>query len=269
MMKTKVVKKKSTKKLREDLIKLINQFEINYKTVLIKPNFNTADPFPASTDKEFLEIIVDIIEEKGADRIYIGDSSTFYKNSEKVIKRKKLANLNSKDIVEVVNFDTLERVKKEIPDGEYLSAASIPKLVDEVDTVLYLPCMKTHFHAQYTGSIKLSVGFLPSLEKASFHIRNLQEKIVEINKLISPDLIIMDGRKCFVEGGPVSGRVEEPQVLLASKDRVAIDLEAIKIIQDYPGNSLEGVSLNNITQIKLGSEKGLGSTEYKLVDLDK
>ena len=262
-----MIKKKSKTNLKRDLIKIINQFEIDYKTVLIKPNFNTADSFPASTDKEFLKTIVEIIEERGAKKIYIGESSTFYKNSEKVIRRKNLAVLNSKDIVEVVNFDNLERVKKVIPNGKYLKTASVPRLVDEVDTLLYLPCMKTHFHAQYTGSIKLSVGLLPSFEKISFHIRNLQRKIVEVNKLISPDLIIMDGRRCFVEGGPVSGRVEEPQLFLASTDRVAIDLEAIKTIQKYPQNSLSGLVPKEITQIKFGIEQGIGTDEYKTVNL--
>lgn len=255
------------KKLEKAIEKIIDRFEIG-NVVLVKPNFNTADKFPASTDKEFLELVVSVLESRGVQKIFIGDSSTFYKSSESVIKKKKLAALNSKDVVEVVNFDKLKRVKKEIPDSKYLKKASIPKLVDEVDSIIYLPCIKTHFHAEYTGSIKLSVGFLPSLEKASFHIRNLQRKIVEINKLITPDLVIMDARKCFVTGGPVSGRVEEPNFLLASEDRVAIDLEAVKIIQEYSKNSLEGKNPEDITQIKFGAQEGLGCIEYKLVDFN-
>ena len=266
MKKTKVIKIKP-KKLRKAIEKIVDRFEIG-GVVLIKPNFNTADDFPASTDKEFLESVVSVLESRGVQKIFIGDSSTFYKSSESVIRKKGLAALNSKDAVEVVNFDKVERTKKEIPDSKYLKKASIPKLVNEVDSIIYLPCIKTHFHAEYTGSIKLSVGFLPLLEKASFHIRNLQKKIVEINKLITPDLIIMDARKCFVTGGPVSGRIENPNVLLASEDRVAIDLEAVKMIQEYPENSLEGKNPEDITQIKFGAQEGLGSTEYKLIDLN-
>ncbi|MGM0438901.1 MAG: DUF362 domain-containing protein [Patescibacteria group bacterium] len=265
--KTKVFKTKAKKNFQKKINKLISQFELNPGSVLIKPNFNTADKFPASTDKEFLFSVVNALEERDLDKIYIGDSSTFYKSSEKVIRRKQLADLNSKDNVEVVNFDQLERVTKQIPGGKYLKKASIPKLVDEVDNLIYLPCMKTHFHAEYTGAIKLSVGFMPSFEKARFHIRNLQKKIVEMNQLLSPDLIIMDGRKCFIKGGPVHGTIEVPNILLASTDRIAIDLEAVKTIKSYKNNDLESRDPKEIPQIKFGSEKELGSLEYELINL--
>ena len=266
MRKTEIVKIKP-KKLTKAIEKIVSNFEVK-GVVLLKPNFNTADDFPASTDHRFLEVVVSVLENRGAEKIFIGDSSTFYKSSESVIRKKDLAALKSKDIVEVVNFDRLKRVKKKIPNSKYLKGASIPKLIDEVDSVIYLPCIKTHFHAEYTGSLKLTVGFLPSLEKVGFHFRNLQEKIVEINKLITPDLVIMDARKCFVTGGPVSGRIEEPNIILASEDRVAIDLEGVKIIQNYTGNSLEDKIPEKITQIKFGAQEGLGSLNYKVTDLN-
>ena len=246
----------------------MSKFDLNPGSILIKPNFNTADSFPASTDKEFLAELVSILEDKGAiTKIYIGDSSTFYKSSEKVIKRKGLAELSSKDRVRVVNFDKLERVTKPIPDGKHLKKASIPKLIDQVDNLIYLPCVKTHFHADYTGAIKLSVGLMPSWEKIKFHVKNLQEKIVELNKLVTPDLIITDGRKCFISGGPVSGELREPNLILASHDRVAIDLESLKVIKSYPKNSLEGKNSEEIVQIKKAVEFGLGGLNYDLVDL--
>ncbi len=265
--KPRVLKKKTTKSLKRDLKSIVNEFDLNPGSILIKPNFNTADDFPASTDKLFLTELVSILEErKEIDKIYIGDSSTFYKNSEKVIKRKKLADLSSKDKVRVVNFDKLERVIKEIPDGKYLKKASIPKLINQVDNLIYLPCMKTHFHADYTGSIKLSVGLMPTGEKMRFHLGNLQKKIAELNKLVTPDIIIMDGRKCFISGGPVSGTLKEPGIILASDDRVAIDLEAVNTIKSYAQNSLSDKKPLEIMQIKKMIEFGLGSPDYKLID---
>ena len=43
-------------------------------TVLLKPNFNSPDPYPASTDMEFLRIVVEWLLEAGA-KVTIGESS--------------------------------------------------------------------------------------------------------------------------------------------------------------------------------------------------
>lgn len=77
-----------------------------------------------------------------------------------------------------------------------------------------------------------------------------------------PDLIVMDGRKAFVTGGPQRGRVKEPNVVLASGDLVAIDIEAVKILLNYKAHNL---LLNDPWQLpqiitaqkhKLGAMKG-------------
>lgn len=251
----------------ELLINHLNKGGFDGEKVLVKPNFNTADPFPASTDPDFLKAMVLVLKKIGFQKVIIGESSTFYKSSEKVINRKKLDEINSYDFVDLVNFDQTEKIEKKIPEGNYLKKATVPKLLDEVDKVIYLPCVKTHFHAEYTGSLKLSVGLMSTLEKIKFHIKNLQEKIVELNKLVNPDLIIMDGRKCFIDGGPVNGTVKKPNEILASTDRVAIDLEEVKLIKTFPGNSLEKRSPKKIPQIKKGIELGVGSADYELVEI--
>ena len=55
--------------------------------VLLKPNFNTADPFPASTDPEFLKAIVELVYDCGAKLVMIGESSTYTLNTRKVMEK--------------------------------------------------------------------------------------------------------------------------------------------------------------------------------------
>jgi len=123
--------------------------------------------------------------------------------------------------------------------------------------LILLPCLKTHSYAQFTGALKLSVGFMKPSERVHLHLRHLQEKIAELNKLIHPDLIIMDARKCFINEGPAHGDVREPDVILASRNGVAIDVEGIKIIQSFKGNSLEGIDPWELPQIKRAIEFGI------------
>jgi len=84
-----------------------------------------------------------------------------------------------------------------------------------------------------------------------------QEKIAELNTVIDADLIIMDARKCFISRGPMDGEVREPNIILASESRTAIDIEGIKIIKNYEGNSLSGIEPLYLTQIKRALEIGI------------
>lgn len=227
-------------------------------TVFLKPNFNTADPFPASTDIEFLRTVTEIVLSCGAKEVFIGDRSTYMQNGRKVMKQIGVFELEkiSKN-VHVMVLDEGKFIKKDIPNARFLKTAFIPEILDNIDKLILLPCLKTHMMAQFTGSLKLSVGFMKPITRLSLHMRNLQEKIAELNMIIYPTLIIMDGRKCFITGGPHKGTLREPKTLLASTNRVALDIEAIKIIQSFPGNTLAGITPSDLSQIKRAIEMGI------------
>ena len=202
--------------------------------ILVKPNFNSPDPFPASTDLYFMRAILDILTETGS-KITIGESSGgIWRPTRKVFRKMGVTELARECGVELIAFDdkNVDWVNVRI-NGAYLDSIIIPRLVYEADTVLYLPCMKTHNIAGYTGALKLAVGFMHPGERRALHARYLKQKIAEVNLFRQPDLIIMDGRKAFVSGGPDRGQLVNPSVLLASEDPVAIDVEAMHILLAY------------------------------------
>jgi uncharacterized protein (DUF362 family) len=58
-------------------------------------------------------------------------------------------------------------------------------------------------------------------------------------------------------------------LILASEDRIAIDVEGIKIIQSFKGNSLKGINPWNLPQIKRAVELGIGAkgeNEYEVLE---
>jgi len=146
--------------------------------------------------------------------------------------------------------------KKNIQKGKYLKKASISEVPFRADKIIYLPCLKTHFIANYTGALKLSVGLMKPIERIKLHTKKskIQEKIADLNTLISPDLVIMDARKCFINKGPTKGEVAEPNKILASKNRIDIDIEGIKIIKGFKGNSLKKIDPEELSQIKRARE---------------
>ena len=262
----KVAKVKVEEKLKKsiseavDLIGGFKQFIKKGEVVLLKPNFNTAEPPPASTDLEFLKAVTELVYDCGVKVAIIGDSTTMSLNTRKTMEKLKIFDLERMETPpRIYVFDERKWVKKEIPGAKYLKKVSVSEYLDRADKLILLPCLKTHFKAQFTGSLKLSLGFVKPSQRVSFHLRRIQEKIAELNKIINPDLIIMDARKCFVNKGPAEGEVREPGLILASTDRVATDIEGIKIIQSFKGNSLKDIDSWGLPQIKRAVEFGIGS----------
>lgn len=248
------------------LKKIINRGDV----VFLKPNFNTADPPPASTDIELLKIIVELIYNLGAKLVMIADSSTMTLNTRKIMERKGIFSLLKMETPpRIYVLEEEEWIEKEIPSGKYLKKVKIPSLLERVDKLIFLSCLKTHKYAQFTGSLKLSVGLMEPKQRISLHLSHIQEKIAELNTLINPNLIIMDARKCFITKGPTNGEIREPNLILASTDRVAIDIEGIKIIQEFKGNDLYDINPWDLPQIKRAIELKIGSLnemDYEVIN---
>lgn len=255
---SKVIIKQFSHNLRETILSAVEElggfkrFIIHGDRVLLKPNFNTADQFPASTDFEFLKTIVELAYEAGAGKVMVGDSCTFYQKTEEVMRKKGIFKLEKlSKPAQIINFDKGKWIKKPIPGGKFLKSVKVPEILDKADKLILLPCLKTHSWAKLTASLKLSIGFMKSRERIAMHARHLEEKIAELNRIINPDLIIMDARKIFIDKGPTTGLVREPGVILAGTDRVAIDIKGANIIKSYDGNSLHDIEAKELTQIKM------------------
>jgi uncharacterized protein (DUF362 family) len=226
------------------------------ENVLVKPNYNSSDPPPASTDPEFLRAVVDILFEHGAGRVVVGESSMQTTSTRKTMTKTRTLQKLEDSGAEIAFFDEEEWTKIHV-GGEYLENVSLANTALQVDKVVYCCCMKTHFRADFSLSLKLAFGFTKGSERLGFHIRYLKEKLVDLNLVVHPDLIFMDGRKCFISGGPFSGEVREPNLILASGDRVALDVESIKVIGSFEGSKLASDPWS-YTQIQRAAKLPLG-----------
>jgi len=253
--------------------KLVNKGD----TILLKPNYNTADPFPGSSDPEFIKAVIDMLYESGAGKVILGERTAFL-HSRKVLEQAGIVKVAEKAGAEVrvfgkdgwrAMFDRKGWRRVKIPEGQYLRKVSLAKEALEMEKIVYAPLIKTHHAAEFTGAIKLSMGFVkPFFDQITFHARHLQEKLAELSLVVKPDFIVMDARKVFITGGPAKGELREPNLILASRNQVAIDVEGVKILQSYPGNGLMGKNVWDLMQIKHAVELGLGphtEEEYELI----
>jgi len=234
--------------------------------VLLKPNFNSQDPYPGSTDLAFLRAVVELLLEAGA-KVTIGESSGgIWKPTRKVFRKVGMLELARDLGVELVAFDDKpdDWVRVKI-NGDYLSSVSMPRSAYEADKIIYLPLMKTHIRGRFSGALKLAVGFMHPGELRALHARHLERKIAEISLCWQPNLIIMDGRKAFVSGGPDKGQLEKPEVVLASGDLVAIDVEAIKVLLAYEANNKLVADPWQLPQVMTALKRSLGTGKNRYI----
>lgn len=246
--------------------------------VLLKANFNSDDPFPASTDLAFLQAVVEVLRADGITNLTLGERSGWpWMPTNKVLKAMGVYEAAKKLDLPVVDFDSGPWMDVRLGEqARWWKTAAYHQSLKDFDKIVYLPCMKHHFLATFTMSLKLTVGLTHPVDMQYMHAdfdqgktdEPMYLKMIELSLVVGPDLIIMDGRKSFVTGGPDNGEIVEPNVILASGDRIALDVEGVKILQSYPRENLIQSPVWEMPLIRRAIELGLGvrsETDYQLV----
>ena len=257
----------ASKEIKTDILKavdLLGGFGKSLKAqdrILLKPNFNSEDPAPGSTALDFLAAVIDLLQSHGYTRITVGEGSgRAWVPTERVFKLTGLDSKMAEMKVPLLDFDRSPFLDVPI-GGEYLDLVGYPKDLEDFDKIIYLPTMKTHYVGGFSMSLKLSVGFTHLFDRTILHSDNnmfVSQRAVEMAIPVKPDLIVMDGRVSFVSGGPAIGLAVHPGVILASGDQVALDVQGVRLLQNYAAvNHLTG-SPWDLPQIRTAVKHGLG-----------
>ena len=229
--------------------------------ILLKPNFNSDDPPPGSTGLDFLLATIDVLREHGCTRITVGDSAGRpWVPTAKVFQGAGLSARMAEAKIPLLDLDQAKYIDVPI-GGEYLEVIAYPKDLEDFDKIIYLPTMKTHYLAGFSMSLKLTVGLTHLADRSLLHADNNQfvsQRAAEMNIPVKPDLILMDGRISFVSGGPAVGLAVHPGVILASGDPVALDVQGVRLLQNYAAVNHLGMDAWYLPQIKTAVKHGLG-----------
>ena len=249
------------------------------KEVVLKPNFNSADPFPGSTHNDTLAALVKFLKERGARGVIVADRSGMGV-TRLVMQMKGIFDLAGEMGFEAIPTDELPAEGWEhlpLEGSHWRRGVEMPKLFLQADHIVQTCCLKTHrFGGQFTMSLKNSVGMIArySVEDGYDYMRELhssprmQEMIAEINLAYEPTLVVMDALEAFVRGGPEAGTKENPGVIVASWDRVALDAVGVAILRMY--QTTAAVARGRIfdqAQIRRAVELGLGASSPEEIEL--
>ncbi len=246
------------------------------KHVLIKPNFNTADPTPGSTHNDTLSALVEELWGMGAKSISVGERS--WPPTRRVMEEKGILPILEKLDVRVIDFDELpDRDWVEFkPEGSHWpNGFRIARPILEAECLVSTGCLKTHqFGGVFTLSLKLHVGVVPTDRHGYSYMRELhgsphqRRMIAEINQPFSPHLVVMDGVEAFVDEGPATGKRVRGDVFWAGTDRVAVDAVGVALLK-YLGSN-EKIMKTRIfaqEQIARAVELGLGAGSPDRIDV--
>lgn len=254
-------------------LELLGINPIKGKDVLLKPNFNTADPFPASTHNDTLSHLILKMKEMGAGSITIGERSGPPHTSD-VLAGKGIYGLAERLGVKLINFEKLPpagwaRVRPE--KSHWRDGFDVARPLLDSDCVVNTCCLKTHaYGGVFTMSLKNAVGFTHKRNMRELHgpHPNLRKMIAEINQAYRPSLILLDGMEAFVDGGPDRGERKEAGVILAGTDRIAIDAVGLSILKELGSNrAVMGKKIFEQEQIARAVELGLGVSHPEEIEI--
>ena len=144
---------------------------------------------------------------------------------------------------------------KIFPEGIY-----IPKMFPG-KSVIHLPTVKTHGHSTTTGAIKNAFGGLLREVRhyAHKHIHETLVDLVIMQRELHPGIFaVMDGTVCGDGAGPRTMVPRVKNYLLASRDSVAIDAVAAKLM---------GFDPMSIPYLRMCTERGLGMGDPAQIDV--
>ena len=244
-------------------------------TVLIKPNLNTGDPHPASTNPEVVYEVINLVKKQDPYRILVGDRSGYWLNTIDCMRQSKIYDAAIDAGAEIYPFDDEEWIKvNPIMAENWVNGFSIPKMVNDVDYIISIPVLKTHIKAYFSIAIKNWVGILQPKDRTSgLHSYEGNKtafgyKLAELHLSRLPSFIVTDCTKVFVDGGPTTGKAVDGNIIYATNDIIANDVVGLAILKTLGTiDIIQGSSPWIQPQIKRAVELGLGVKDCQKIEI--
>ena len=236
-------------------ISLIGGWGLGNVPVIIKPNLCTETDVSggATVSSKFVKVVIDeIIREREDSTIKIVESDSRGKYIDKAFE-----NLGFLQLVnEYRNYDvSLVNLSKERATliSKEFGGLRLPDILLEPNIFISIGKAKTSGITGVTGVLKNQFGCLPEKNKVKYH-RCVDDVIAFINKIILPDLCIVDG--IIGMEGSTMGKIGKLGVLIFGYSPVSVDATMTRVL---------GIDPLEIKHILISEKYGLGSINPRIV----
>jgi len=208
---------------------------LHHSKVLLKPNLvmGKAPKKAVNTHPKVVQAIAELLLDRSCD-VYIGDSPGF-ESTERALKASGIMDVVESLGLKVASFNkpVTKRQVNGVSPYQFFTFGEDPA---HYDAIVNLPKLKTHGMMGLTLGVKNTFGFIHSLEKARWHLRAGQDRmlfasiLVDIHQLVKPTVTILDGIVGMDREGPSSGRARSVGLLSLSTSAFALDHYIEKLV---------------------------------------
>jgi uncharacterized protein (DUF362 family) len=225
-------------------------------TVVVKPNLCTAVPEKwamSNTDPRIARALCELLLTRAA-KVYVVESDGLRQTAWEAFEVSGYRPLEALGVT-LVNLSEAEQVEVDVPPA---GRVKLPRLMLNGDVFITLPVLKTHALTYFTGSIKNQWGCVPQYDRILLH-QYLNPMLAELHAIFKPQLSIMDAIIAMEGRGPANGKPRRMDLLLASRDSVALDATGMR---------LAGLDPLRCQHLMLTAEKGLGQWRQEAISVD-
>jgi len=201
--------------------------------VLIKVNLTSEDRLwdkGILTSPLFTQALVEEVQKARPAEVVIAEGTAVGQNTKKAFAANgypEVAKATGARLLDL--YDGEHQEVKTAPEG-ILKTVKISKEVLKADFFINAPVLKTHFASTLTAAMKNLKGTTTYDEKKRFHYLNLNQAVAELNQVLKPRLIVVDGTIAMEGDGPIAGTPVDLNVVMAGTDAVALDTICARIM---------------------------------------
>ena len=225
--------------------------------IAIKANLVTfAKPEEAvTTHPELICALIELLKERGAGRVIVGDSPGGLYNSVFLNKVYSVCGLNAIEEVGGELNRNFGQVETHFKDAKVAHSFTYTSYLDEADAIIDFCKLKTHGMMGMSAAAKNMFGVIPGTMKPEYHFRypnqaDFARMIVDLDEYFADKikLCIADAIVGMEGNGPTAGTPREIGAILASRSPHKLDLACAKII---------GLDPDTIPTLGAARERGL------------
>lgn len=228
-------------------------------TVMIKPNLvvSRSDWIGVDTDPRVVEALVRELKDRGVNRIIVGDGSGMGYSATKAFEICGYTDLAERYGLRLVDLERDHFVKQPVAIEGPFKNLEIARMVFECDFLVNVPVMKAHMETLITCSLKNLKGVMPRAMKSAFHGVDLHRAIAQLNSVVSPHLILVDGLQGDLSSETGHTPVAMERILLGNNP-----VEVDSVVADTLGYAPRA-----IRHISHSADAGLGTCDLDQISI--
>ena len=226
------------------------------EAVLVKPNLIYPAPPPMTTDVRVTEAVVELVQEAGAARVLVAEggapvpkATDHFTVMDAFVKTGTKAMCDRLGAQVVCLDDDAWQIRK-VPNGVIYREVRLYDSIVNVDKLISVPVMKTHYDCDVSLGIKCWHGVIADADKFwKYHRDDINQKLVDLVRVINPTLTIIDGITAMEGLGPLGGEPVTMNIITASADPLAVDSVTSRIM---------GFDPYHIDHLRIAYQQGVG-----------